>query len=33
MGHQSNRWEAGQIEEVLTAVEGFLRTDCGPGGL
>jgi acetyl esterase/lipase len=33
MGHQSNRWEAGQIAQVLTAVEGFLRTDCGPGGL
>lgn len=33
MGHQSNRWEPGQIAEVLTAVDSYLRTDCGPGGL
>ncbi len=33
MGHQSNRWEPGQIAEVLTAVDSYLRNDCGPGGL
>lgn len=33
MGHQSNRWEAGQITQVLTEIESYLRTDCGPGGL
>ena len=33
MGHQSNLWEAGQIAEVLTAIDAYLRTDCGPGGL
>jgi dipeptidyl aminopeptidase/acylaminoacyl peptidase len=33
MGHQSNRWEPGQIAQVLHAVEDYLRTDCGPGGL
>jgi dipeptidyl aminopeptidase/acylaminoacyl peptidase len=33
MGHQYNRWEAGQTQEVLVAVENFLRNDCGPGGL
>lgn len=33
MGHQINRWEAGQTAEVLTAIETYLRTDCGPGGL
>jgi dipeptidyl aminopeptidase/acylaminoacyl peptidase len=33
MGHQSNRWEAGQVAEVLTAVESYLTTECGPGGL
>jgi acetyl esterase/lipase len=33
MGHQSSRWEPGQIGEVLRAVDGYLRTECGPGGL
>jgi len=33
MGHQSVLWEAGQVAEVLTAVESFLTTECGPGGL
>ena len=33
MGHQSNRWEPGQIAIVLTSIEAYLRTDCGPGGL
>ncbi len=33
MGHQANRWEAGQIAQVLTAIDDYLRNDCGPGGL
>lgn len=33
MGHQSNRWEVGQVAEVLTSVESYLATECGPGGL
>lgn len=33
MGHESNKWGPGQIAEVLTAIEAYLRTDCGPGGL
>ncbi len=33
MGHQSNRWEPGQVATVLTAVENYLTTECGPGGL
>ncbi|MDO9337727.1 MAG: prolyl oligopeptidase family serine peptidase [Caulobacter sp.] len=33
MGHQSNLWMPGQAAEVLEAVESYLRTECGPGGL
>ena len=33
MGHESNKWEPGHIAQVLLAVEAYLRTDCGPGGL
>ncbi len=33
MGHQSNRWEPGQTAQVLTAIESYLTTECGPGGL
>lgn len=33
MGHQYVLWQPGQVGEVLTAVENYLRTDCGPGGL
>lgn len=33
MGHQYVVWEPGQAAEVLTAIEAYLRTDCGPGGL
>ena len=33
MGHESNKWEPGHIAQVLLAVETYLRTDCGPGGL
>lgn len=33
MGHQINLWEAGQTAEMLTAIDDYLRTDCGPGGL
>lgn len=33
MGHQYNRWGPGDIEKVLEAVETYLKTDCGPGGL
>jgi dipeptidyl aminopeptidase/acylaminoacyl peptidase len=33
MGHQSNRWESGQVATVLTSVESYLTTECGPGGL
>ncbi len=33
MGHQSSKWEPGQIGEVLRAIESYLKTECGPGGL
>lgn len=33
MGHSGNTWMPGQAAEVLTAVENYLRTECGPGGL
>ncbi|MFN3856498.1 MAG: alpha/beta hydrolase family protein [Caulobacter sp.] len=33
MGHSYATWMPGQGGEVLTAVEGYLRTECGPGGL
>ncbi len=33
MGHQYNRWEVGQAAEVLTAIDSYLTTECGPGGL
>lgn len=33
MGHSYNTWEPGQVAVVLTAVEAYLRTECGPGGL
>lgn len=33
MGHQSNLWEPGQIGEVLRAIDTYLHTECGPGGL
>ena len=33
MGHQYSRWEPGQTAQVLTAIDAYLRTDCGPGGL
>lgn len=33
MEHQINRWEPGQIGEVLAAIDTYLRTECGPGGL
>lgn len=33
MGHSYGTWEPGQVAQVLTAVETYLRTDCGPGGL
>ncbi|MBX3480041.1 MAG: S9 family peptidase [Caulobacter sp.] len=33
MGHSGNTWMSGQIAEVLTAVDNYLRTECGPGGL
>lgn len=33
MGHSINTWGVGNLAQVLTAVDDFLRTDCGPGGL
>lgn len=33
MGHESDKWAAGDIAAVLNAVDAYLRTDCGPGGL
>lgn len=33
MGHESNKWGPGDITAVLTAVEQYLTTECGPGGL
>mgnify|MGYP001156557369 FL=1 len=33
MGHEANKWGPGDITAVLTAVETYLRTECGPGGL
>jgi len=33
MGHSYNTWEPGQTEQVLSAVDTFLKTKCGPGGL
>ena len=33
MGHESNKWGPGDIAAVLTAVEQYLTTECGPGGL
>jgi acetyl esterase/lipase len=33
MGHSYNTWEPGQTGQVLSAVETYLRTKCGPGGL
>lgn len=33
MGHQSNKWEPGQVGQVLSAIDTYLRTECGPGGL
>jgi len=33
MGHQYVVWEPGQAAMVLRAIDDYLRTDCGPGGL
>ncbi len=33
MGHEADKWEAGQVAQVLTAIESYLVNDCGPGGL
>lgn len=33
MGHSYNTWEPGQTEQVLAAVDNYLKTKCGPGGL
>jgi len=33
MGHPYITWTPEHIEDILTSVEQFLRTDCGPGGL
>ncbi|MFZ5670571.1 MAG: alpha/beta hydrolase family protein [Pseudomonadota bacterium] len=33
MGHQYIVWEPGQAEQVLEAIDAYLRTECGPGGL
>lgn len=33
MGHSINTWETGQTAEMLKAVDDYLRTECGPGGL
>lgn len=33
MGHQINLWSPQNFHDVLTTVESFLATDCGPGGI
>lgn len=33
MGHEADKWAPGDIAAVLTLVENYLTTDCGPGGL
>lgn len=33
MGHQSNKWEPGQVGQLLGAIDTYLRTECGPGGI
>ncbi len=33
MGHQVSKWEPGQVGQVLGAIDGYLRTECGPGGI
>lgn len=33
MEHTGNTWTPANIEAVLTSVESYLRTECGPGGL
>jgi pimeloyl-ACP methyl ester carboxylesterase len=33
MGHQGNLWSPQNFHDVLTSVEDFLATDCGPGGI
>lgn len=33
MGHQYNKWEPGQVGQVLGAIDSYLRTECGPGGI
>ncbi len=33
MGHTINTWSPDNARQVLTTVEGWLKTDCGPGGL
>lgn len=33
MGHEADKWAPGDIARVLHAVDDYLRTDCGPGGL
>jgi dipeptidyl aminopeptidase/acylaminoacyl peptidase len=33
MGHSYATWAPGDAATVLTAIESYLRTDCGPGGL
>ena len=33
MEHTGNTWTPANVEAVLTSVEEYLRTDCGPGGL
>lgn len=33
MGHSMNLWESGQVAQVLTEVDNYLRTECKPGGL
>ena len=33
MGHQINLWSPENFHDVLTTVDSFLATDCGPGGI
>jgi dipeptidyl aminopeptidase/acylaminoacyl peptidase len=33
MGHTYNTWEPKHSKQVLEAIESYLKTDCGPGGL
>ena len=33
MGHQANLWSPQNFHDVLTTIDDFLATACGPGGI